>query len=103
MSKKYGLVLKGVIRVFRKDKEIEGKGKKKFVIRDVWFNVSEKNENGEFINKSTNLLFGRNVDLPENNSVIEIKEAFPVITGDGKYARVAYFVKEWEYAEGYNK
>lgn len=101
-KRKYGLTISGTIRVFRKDKEIEDKEKNiKFTVTDVWFNTSEQDENGEWFNISTNLLFPRKIEPPLNNSVIEIIEAFPVITGKGKYRRVAYFVKGWHYAPGY--
>jgi|SRR5690625_5184182 len=96
MTKQYGLTLSGNIRVFRKDKEITGNGKKTFTIQDVWFNVSEKEDDGGYINKSCNLLFGRDVEKPQNNTIIHIKEAFPVLTGTGKWQRIAYFVKEFE-------
>lgn len=94
--KQYGLEVNGVVRVFRKDKELEGKGKKKFTITDVWFNVSEKEENGEFFNKSMNLLFKRDLELPENNTKIRINNAFPVITGSGDYRRIALMVTDYE-------
>src|SRR5690625_866249 len=101
-KKEYGLTLTGVVRVFRKDKEIEDKRKKvKFMVTDVWFNVSEKEENGEWFNISTNLIFKRGEDVPENNTIIEILEAVPMITGNGKYRKVVYFVKRWKKATDY--
>lgn len=99
MSKRYGLTLFGTIRVFRKDKDIDGKNGKVFTVTDVWFNVSEKDENGEWFNISTNLIFPRRAELPENNTVIEIKEAYPMVTGSGKYRKMVFYVKEWEYVE----
>ena len=98
---KYGLQLVGTTRVFSKEKEIKGKGKKSFTITDVWFNVSEKEENG-YLNKPINLFFGKDKEKPDNNTVITIYESFPIITGTGKWERVSYFVKSWDYAEGYN-
>jgi|SRR5690625_1531648 len=98
MSKNYGLTLSGVIRVFRKDKEIQGRNKKTYNITDVWFNTSEKDDNGNWFNISTNLIFPRNIDPPENNKVIEIIEAFPMITGNGDYRKIVYYVKGWHYA-----
>lgn len=97
-KKQYGLQVIGRVRVFRKDKEISGKGKKTFTVTDVWFNVSEKEEDGTFFNKSTNLLFKKGLELPENNSVIELS-AFPVITGSGDYRRIAYMVTDWAVSE----
>ena len=91
---KYGLNVYGNIRVFRKDKEIQGKGKKTFNITDVWFNVSEKEDNGEWFNKSTNLLFKKGLEYPENNTVIQIM-GFPVITGTGDWRRIAIMVTDW--------
>jgi hypothetical protein len=93
---KYGLSVLGKIRVFRKDKEIQGKGKKSFTVHDVWFNVSEQDENGSYFNKSMNLIFKRGLELPENNTVIQIISAFPVITGQGEYRRIALLVEGWE-------
>jgi hypothetical protein len=93
---KYGLSVLGKIRVFRKDKEIQGKGKKSFTVHDVWFNVSEKDENDNYFNKSMNLIFKRDLELPENNTVINIISAFPVITGQGDYRRIALLVEGWE-------
>lgn len=99
MNKKYGLTLFGTIRVFRKDKDIDGKNGKVFTVTDVWFNTSEKDEYGEWFNISTNLIFPRKTELPENNTVIEIKEAYPMVTGSGKYRKMVFYVKEWEYVE----
>lgn len=99
MNKKYGLTLSGTIRVFRKDKDIDGKNGKVFTVTDVWFNTSEKDENGEWFNISTNLIFPRKTELPENNTVIEIKEAYPMVTGSGKYRKMVFYVKGWEYVE----
>ena len=97
---KYGLNVEGKIRVFRKDKEIEGQNKKKFTVTDVWFNVSEKQDNGEYFNRSMNLVFKRGVPYPDNNTTIIIKDAFPVITGNGNYRKIALLVGSWESAEG---
>lgn len=91
----YGLTLSGTIRVFRKDKEISGKNKKTFTVTDLWFNTSEKEEDGNYFNLSTNLIFNKDLDKPENNTVITIKEAFPIITGNDKYRKVAYYVKDY--------
>lgn len=97
---KYGLNVNGVVRVFRKDKPIKGQNKKTYVATDVWYNVSEKEEDGTYFNRSMNLLFKRDVARPENNTVINIVNAFPVITGNGDYRKIALMVTEWEPAEG---
>ena len=91
----YGLNILGAIRVFRKDKEIQGKGKKTFNVTDVWFNVSEKEDDGTYFNKSMNLLFKKGLDYPENNTVIQLT-GFPVITGTGDYRRIAFMVTDWK-------
>lgn len=92
----YGLTIMGNIRVFRKDKTIQGRNKKTYDITDVWFNVSEKNEDGSFFNKSMNLIFKRGLEKPENNQVINIVSAFPMITGEGDYRKIALYVESWE-------
>jgi hypothetical protein len=95
-NNKYGLTIMGNIRVFRKDKEIKGNNKKTFTVHDVWFNVSEKEENGSYFNRSMNLIFKRDLDLPESNTVINIVSAFPIITGNGDYRKIALYVEDWE-------
>ena len=97
MTQQYGLNILGAIRFFRKDKEIQGKGKKTFNVTDVWFNVSEKEEDGSYFNKSMNLLFKKGLEYPENNTVIQLT-GFPVITGTGDYRRIAFMVTDWKEA-----
>lgn len=100
-NKMYGLQTLGRVRVFRKDKVVKGKNKKSYDITDVWFNVSEKEEDGTYFNKSMNLLFKRGLDLPENNTTIELA-AFPVITGNADYRKIALMVTDWELSEEEN-
>ena len=100
MSKRYGLTLFGTIRVFAKIRIIDWKKVKVFTVTDVWFNTSEKDENGEWFNISTNLIFPRRTEPPKNNTVIEIKEAYPMISGSGRYRKMVFYVKEWDYVEG---
>lgn len=97
-KKMYGLQTLGRVRVFRKYKVIEGQKKKKYEISDVWYNVSEKEEDGTYFNKSQNLLFKKGLDLPENNTTIELS-AFPVITGNGKWRKIALMVTDWSLSE----
>jgi len=92
---KYGLEVMGKIRVFRRDKEITGKGKKTYTISDVWFNVSEKEEDGTYFNRSMNMFFKKDLPLPENNTVIVVTESFFVITGEGDYRKIALMVMDW--------
>ena len=98
----YGLKLTGVVRVFRKDKQINSNGNS-FTISDVWFNTSQKDEQGNYDNVSTNLFFKRGMEPPINNSIIEIIEAFPMINGKGQYKKTVYYVKGWHYATGYEQ
>jgi hypothetical protein len=99
MSNNYGLLVMGKVRVFRKDKTIQGQNKKKYEVTDVWFNVSEKEEDGTYFNKSMNMIFKKGIDKPENNRVIQVQEAFPMITGNGDYRRISLYVGAWDYAD----
>lgn len=94
-KKQYGLTILGAIRVFRKDKIVTGKNKKEYEINDVWFNVSEKEDDGSYFNKSMNLIFKKGLELPTNNTVIELS-GFPVITGNGDYRKIAILVQDWK-------
>jgi hypothetical protein len=99
MSNQYGLTVMGNIRVFRKDKVVTGSNKKKYDITDCWINISEKNEDGSYFNKSMNLIFKRGLAYPENNQVVTINSAFPMITGSGDYRRIALFVEDYSVAD----
>lgn len=98
MTNKYGLTFEGNIRVFTKEKEIKGANKAVYKVTDVWFNVSEQEENGQYFNRSMNLIFKRDAEKPESNKIIHVK-GFPIITGNGEYRRIALFVQEWGYTE----
>lgn len=97
-KKMYGLQTIGRVRVFRKDKVVKGTNKKTYDITDVWYNVSEKEEDGTYFNQSQNLLFKKGLQLPENNTTIELA-AFPVITGNEKWRKIALMVTDWELSE----
>ena len=95
----YGLLVAGNIRVFRKDKELQGKNKVKYTVSDVWFNVSEKEEDGTWTNKPMDLYFKRDAEKPENNTIITITKGFFFLTGSGGYRRIALYVQEWHNPE----
>ena len=95
---KYGLTIYGINRVFRKDRQVQGKDGKQYNISDVWFNVSEQEQDGTWFNKSVNLVFKKGAPIPENNTVIELM-GFPVIRGKGEYRNVNYMITDWKLAE----
>lgn len=95
----YGLHVMGVIRVFSKTKEVKGPKNKKYTITDHWFNVSEKEEDGSWFNRSMKMIFSRYSEKPGNNEIILVKDAGFLITGSGKYRRIALFVRDWEYPD----
>jgi len=99
MSKGYGLHVMGKIRVFSKTKEIQGAKNKKYTITDHWFNVSEKQEDGTWFNRSMKMIFDRNSDKPGNNEIIVIKDAGFIISGSDQWRRIALFVRDWEYPD----
>lgn len=99
MAKQYGMKFYGTVRVFRKDKEVQAAGsKKKYDISDLWVNVSEKNEDGSYFNKSMPVIIKRGLVLPENNTVIDFS-GFPMISGNVKgdkdYRRIVLYVEDW--------
>ena len=96
--KNYGLKVNGVIRVFSKTKEVKGKGKKTYNITDCWVNISEKEEDGSYFNKSMNLIFKKDAPRPDNNTVINILDGSFMITGNDDYRKISIFVRDWEVA-----
>ena len=103
MAKQYGMKFYGTVRVFRKDKKVQAAGsKKKYVISDLWVNVSEKNEDETYFNKSMPLIIKRGLVLPENNTVIDFS-GFPMISGNVKgdkdYRHIVLYVEDWKVSE----
>lgn len=95
---KVGLQAFGIIRVFQKTKKVKVKGKN-VEITDFWTNVSRKDENGEYINKSIGVFFGKDAEKPEENGLIDVTEAWFFITGNEGYERISLFISEWEAVE----
>lgn len=97
-TKRYGITLSGITRIFSKTKEFKS-GKKTYSITDYWCNVSEKQEDGSYISKSISLMFPRKMAevgaVPKSNTTISFN-AFPVLTGENQYTRVAYMVTDWQ-------
>ncbi len=93
----YSLHVMGEIRVFAKTKEVKGAKNKTYSITDHWFNVSEKQEDDSWFNRSMKMIFGKDSDKPGNNEIIMIKDAGFLISGSGQYRRIALFVRDWEY------
>lgn len=94
---KYGLELGGFIRVFSKTKNITSKKGKSFEITEYWYNVSKKDENDKWVNKSMRVFFPKDMDRPENNSLIFVEEANLFLSGNEGYERISLYVKEWDY------
>lgn len=97
----YGLKITGTVRVFAKDRVIPAKkkGEKNYTITDHWFNVSRKDDAGNYENKSVKLLFQKDLEVPENNCLITISDSFFVLNGSGEYAKAAILVMEYDYAD----
>lgn len=99
MATQYGMKFYGTVRIFRKDKQVTGQGKKTYDITDLWVNVSEKNEDGSYFNKSMNVIIKRGLELPENNTLIDFS-GFPMISGNVKgdqdYRRIVLYVDDWK-------
>ena len=94
-STTYGIDLEGVVRIFRKDRFITVQGEE-VAISDFWFNVSRKKGEGEYDNKSLNVYFSRDSEVPENNELITLKGHF-MLNGEGEYQKIVVYAKEWDY------
>ena len=100
MAQQYGLQLVGNVRVFRKDREVQNpETMAKYKVSNLWFNVSQKLNDGTYDNVSMNLIFPKDQPKPDNNTIITITEAFPMISGQGQYKRIVFYVKSWLPAE----
>lgn len=95
---KFGLQAHGVIRIFSKDKEVAVKGKK-VTITDFWTNVSRKVEDGVYENVNLKVSFPMDHETPEHNEIIEVKEGFLTVTGEGEYALMKMVIMSWDYTE----
>ena len=95
---KYGNDFSGTLRIFSKEKSVVLKDKKKATITDFWFNFSREVGEKQWDNASLKVLFDKELETPESNTVITFK-GFITMTGTGDYTRVAAFIKEWDYSD----
>lgn len=91
----YGLKVQGNIRIFRKDKVVEVQGKD-IEFSDLWFNVSTKISDDEYENKSMKVIINKEFEMPDNNTIIKITDAWFMLSGQGEYQRITLYVNEWE-------
>lgn len=101
----YGLTITGAVRIFASDFEIRGKDKKKMTITRYSITVSEKDDEFEsgWFNKYIPVIFGRDDEKPETNTVIWVNQAHFMVVGKktdkGDYRQVGLFVSDWDYVE----
>jgi len=90
---RFGITTQGKVLVFSKEKQI-----KDFTITDYWFTVGKKDDQGNWENKSMNLVFRKDDDKPDHNEEIVIEDGFFILKGKGSYQQIAIMVMEWDYA-----
>ena len=93
----YGVVVTGNYRIFSKDKTI-GQGKDAFTVTDYWFSFGQKNEKGEWFNRSMRVYFGKDDDRPEHNSLISFMGRL-FLSGNEDFNQIAILIEEWDYIE----
>lgn len=94
----FGLKGHGVIRAFNKERYVKSGGKT-YQITDHWFNVSQKDDKGNYTNKSMKILFKKDSETPENNNDIVVKDSFFTLNGEGECLKIALFIMDWDYLD----
>lgn len=95
---KFGLQVFGVIRLFQKTKKVKVKGKTVEIV-EFWTNISRKDEDGEYLNKSMSVFFGKDADKPTESGLIDISSGWFFITGNEGYERISLFVDGFDIVE----
>ena len=97
---KYGLYVVGVTRVFCNEREVKSKKDGKvYSFEDYTTSISRKEENGKYTNLYIPVFFAKDLDKPENNSVIKLQESNLFVSGNSGYERIALYVKQWDYED----
>lgn len=94
----YGLLIVGKMRIFSKERTVKSKGEK-YNFVDYSITISRKKEDDTWYNHYIPCFFPKDMDRPENNSIIAIQDSTLFITGNEGYEKLSLFIRKWDYAE----
>ena len=96
----YGMNVNGITRVFCKEKTVKSKKDgKKYTFEEYSTSISRREEDGTYTNLYIPVFFAKDLDRPENNSIIELQESNLFVSGNNGYERISLYVKQWDYAD----
>lgn len=97
---KYGMYVIGVTRVFCNEREVKSKKDGKvYTFEEYTTTISRKEEDGNYTNLYIPVFFAKDLDKPENNSVIILQDSNLFVSGNAGYERISLYVKQWDYAD----
>ena len=95
-STQYGLNVTGKIRIWGKRKRKKGQ----YDFMAYWISLGKKDPDGDWLNVSLPVFFGKDDEGPESDTIINVNKAFMIVAGnDEKFARPGLFIQEWEEAD----
>ena len=89
----YGLNVTGKIRIWGKRKRKKGQ----YDFMAYWISLGKKDPDGDWLNVSLPVFFGKDDEGPESDTIINVERAFMIVAGnDAQFARPGIFIQEWE-------
>ena len=97
---RYGMSVNGITRIFCRERTVKSKKDgKKYSFEEYSTTISRKEEDGNYTNLYIPVFFAKDLDKPENNSVIILQESNLFVSGNEGYERISLYVKQWDYKE----
>ena len=96
----YGMNVVGVTRMFCREKTVKSKKDgKKYTFEEYSTSISRREEDGNYTNLYIPVFFAKDLDKPENNSVVELQDSNLFVSGNAGYERISLYVKQWDYVD----
>lgn len=97
---RYGMNVTGVTRMFCRERTVKSKKDgKEYNFEEYTTTISRKEEDGNYTNLYIPVFFAKDLDKPENNSVIILHDSNLFVSGNAGYERISLYVKQWDYAD----
>ncbi len=96
----YGLFVIGNTRIFSREKTVKSKKTgEEVTFEEFTITISRKLEDGTYTNLYLPVFFAKDLERPENNTIIKVIESRLFVSGNAKYEKISLYIEYWDYVE----